>query len=237
MFYTTRLKHSMNKPSKTSFLYRNSLSIVLLVMMFIFWFGQFFTGWKEHNEELRAHNRVPLTAEQYAFSGHFASATFENWESEFLQMAIYVILTVCLRQKGSAESRKLKGEAGADEEEVGREPVPKPDAPWPVRKGGLWLKLYQNSLSLAFALLFVLSFWLHFFGSLKDYNEERSMDGKPAVGATSYLTDTHFWFESFQNWQSEFLAVASIVLLSVWLRQKGSPESKPVDAAHSETGK
>ncbi|RYD59486.1 MAG: hypothetical protein EOP56_01075 [Sphingobacteriales bacterium] len=220
-----------------SFLYRNGLSIVLLSLMFIFLGGQFYTGWKEHNNELAEHQQPQIDAAKYATSGHFISATFENWESEFLQMAMYVLLTISLRQKGSSESKKLKGEPGSGEEEVDREPNPKPDAPWPVRKGGVFLTLYKNSLSITFALLFLLSFALHFAGSLKDYNEEQAIKNLPAESASTYIKGSHFWFESFQNWQSEFLAVASIVLLSVWLRQKGSPESKPVDAPYSETGK
>jgi hypothetical protein len=222
--------------NKSSFFYRNGLSLVLITMMLLFWGGQFYTGWKDHNEDLVELKQPEIKATQYITSGHFVSATFENWESEFLQMAIYVLLTISLRQKGSAESKKLKGEQGAADEEVDRQPNPHSDAPWAVKKGGIWLKVYQNSLSIAFIFLFVLSFWLHFAGSYKDYNEEQRIKGKTESTASSYLSNTHFWFESFQNWQSEFLAVASIVLLSVWLRQKGSPQSKPVDAPDSETG-
>jgi len=225
------------KHQRTTFIYRNGLSIALLLTMLLFWAGQFFTGWKEHNKERQEYHQPPFTISQYATSGHFASATFENWESEFLQMAFYVLLTIHLRQKGSSESKKLKDEEGGDSEEVDRTPQPHLDAPWPVKKGGLWLKLYNNSLSIAFSLLFVLSFWLHFAGSLNDENEMLQMKGQSMVSAADYIWDTHFWFESFQNWQSEFLAVASIVILSIWLRQKGSPESKPVDAPNSETGK
>lgn len=221
---------------KHSFFYRNGLSIVVLVMMFIFWIGQFYTGWKDHNAELEEENQPTLSAGQYITSGHFVSATFENWESEFLQMSLYVMLTIWLRQKGSSESKKLKGEADSEDEEVDREPTPGPDAPWPVRKGGIWLALYKNSLLIVLATLFVISFWLHFAGSHTDYNEKQQVKGKSPVPAGEYLTSSHFWFESFQNWQSEFLAVAAIVLLSIWFRQKGSPQSKPVDAPHSETG-
>jgi hypothetical protein len=226
-----------NARQKSPFLYRNGLSIVLLLLMLLFWACQAVTGWTDHNNTLAEYGARTLTFSQYLGSGHFASATFENWESEFLQMALYVLLTVWLRQRGSAESKKTKGEEGADEEEVDKEPQPKPDAPWPVRKGGFWLKVYQYSLSIAFILLFSFSFYFHFRGSLKDYNEEQQMKGNAIESASEYITSTHFWFESFQNWQSEFLAVASIVLLSVWLRQKGSPESKPVDAPHGQTGK
>ncbi len=200
--------------------------------MFLFISCQFFTGWHEYNNENIEHGYPPGTAVEYLTSGHFMEATFENWESEFLQMAIYVFLTVSLRQKGSAESKKLEGK-----EETDRPPQAHSQAPWPVKKGGMWLKLYENSLTLAFVLLFFISFTLHFVGSLAAYNQEQIQDGKMPTTASEYIGNSHFWFESFQNWQSEFLAVASIVVLSIWLRQKGSPESKPVDAPHSETGK
>ena len=222
---------------RVSFFYRNGLSIVLLSFMFIFWGCQYVAGWKDHNATLIELHKAPLEFASYATSGHFISATFENWESEFLQMAMYVVLTVFLRQRGSAESKKLKDEEGAGEEDVDREPVPKPGAPGPVNKGGWRLALYKHSLSIAFGLLFLLSFLLHFSGSLAENNEEELAKGKPASTVGEYLSDPHFWFESFQNWQSEFLAVAAIVLLSIWLRQKGSPESKPVDTPHYETGK
>lgn len=216
--------------SRTSFLYRNSLSIVLITLMIIFLAGQFFMGWKTENKELIENGQPVLKIGEYIHSGHFIQATFENWESEFLQMMLYVLLTISLRQKGSSESKSM-----TEEEDVDKEPVPHPKAPWPVKKGGIWLMLYKHSLSLAFAILFLASFILHFYGSLKDFNDEQMMKGKPAETAVQYISESRFWFESFQNWQSEFLAVASLVLLSIWLREKGSPESKPVDMPHDET--
>lgn len=216
--------------SEKSFLYRNSLSIVLLLLMLFCLTGQFFTGWKTENKELMENGRAVLGLGDYIHSGHFIQATFENWESEFLQMMLYIVLTVSLRQKGSSESKSLDGK-----EEVDKEPKPHPKAPWPVKKGGIWLVVYKHSLSLAFAVLFLACFGMHFYGSLKDYNEEQRSKSQPTTTAEQYITDSRFWFESFQNWQSEFLVVASIVILSIWLREKGSPESKPVDMAHDET--
>lgn len=216
--------------SKKGFLYRNSLSIVLIVFMISCLAAQFFTGWKTENKELAENGEAALSIGEYIQSGHFIQATFENWESEFLQMMLYVLLTVSLRQKGSSESKSLE-----QEEDVDKEPVPHPNAPWPVKKGGIWLKIYKHSLSLAFAILFIISFSLHFYGSLKDYNEEQLSKEQPKITALQYITESRFWFESFQNWQSEFLAVASLVILSIWLREKGSPESKPVDMPHHET--
>ncbi|MCP1297854.1 hypothetical protein NK356_01540 [Chryseobacterium sp. S0630] len=216
--------------SRPSFFYRNSLSIVLITLMIVFLTGQFFTGWKTENKELIENGQAALKISEYIHSGHFIQATFENWESEFLQMMIYVVLTISLRQKGSSESKSM-----TEKEEVDRDPAVHPKAPWPVKKGGIWLKLYQHSLSLAFAVLFLVSFTLHFYGSLTDFNDEQMMKNKPPVTALQYISESRFWFESFQNWQSEFLAVASLVLLSIWLREKGSPESKPVDMPHDET--
>lgn len=216
---------------KHSFFKRNGLSIVLLAMMLFSLAGQFVMGHKEHNDELAEHGKNKLTSAEYFCSGHFIQATFENWESEFLQMAIYVLLTVSLYQVGSAESKSPD-----EKEEVDRKPVAKADSPWPVKKGGIWLKWYSSSLSQAFILLFLLTFVLHFYGSLKDHNEELGFRGIGPDNWNTYISSSKFWFESFQNWQSEFLAVASIVILTIWLRQKGSPESKPVDAPHDETG-
>lgn len=117
-------------------------------------------------------------------------------------------------------------------EEVDREPKVHEKAPWPVKKGGIYLKLYKNSLSLAFFLLFIVSFFMHAYGTMKQINEEENKH----FTLLQTIYENRFWFESLQNWQSEFLSVASIVLLSVYLRQMGSPESKPVDTPHDETG-
>ena len=173
-----------------------------------------------------------VTMGAYFSSGHFIEATFENWESEFLQMALFVVCTMFLYQKGSSESKDPD-----KKEEVDREPNPKKkDAPWPVKKGGIILTLYKHSLCTALFLLFILSFFAHFYGSLKHYNQEQLLKGLPAEAAGQYIGNSKFWFESFQNWQSEFLSVFAIIILSIFLRQKGSPQSKPVDAPNYETG-
>jgi hypothetical protein len=222
----------MHIMKRHSFFYRNSLTIVLVLFFLACIFGQIFTGWHEHNKALQEHGVAALPLSQYLLTGHFYQTTFENWESEFLQMSMYVVLTIFLRQQGSSESKALN-----EKEPVDREPDPtRKDAPWPVRKGGIYLAVYKYSLSLAFAFLFLVSFALHVYGSLKNFNEEQRLQGKPVVGLSEFMGDTRFWFESFQNWQSEFVAVISIVVLSIFLRQYGSPESKPVDAPDSETG-
>ena len=217
---------------KHSFFFRNGLTIVLILLFSISIVGQVFTGLKEYNEERKEYQQVPVSLSTYLTTGHFLQVTFENWESEFLQMALYVLLTIGLRQQGSSESKDLEGK-----EEVDRDPDPqKVDAPWPVKKGGFILTIYKNSLSLAFVILFILSFLLHAGGSFNKYNEEQLFKNKPRISLSTFILETRLWFESFQNWQSEFVSVISIVVLSIYLRQKGSPESKPVDASYKETG-
>jgi hypothetical protein len=215
-----------------SFFFRNGLSLVLTLLFMMSIAGQIATGWMEYNEELSEYGMASAGLGAYLSSGHFLQTTFENWESEFLQMAMYVVLTIKLRQIGSSESKKID-----ESEAVDREPDPaRPGAPWPVRKGGVILKLYKNSLSIAFALLFVLSFALHAYGSYRNFNQEQALKGKETVSFSDFLGESRLWFESFQNWQSEFVAVFSIVVLSIFLRQHGSPESKPVDASYTDTG-
>ena len=218
------------------FLRDNGLSLVLFFCFFVtFIAGQFYVGFLANNEELRDHRRPALTLSDYVVSSHFLEATMENWESEFLQMFAYVLLTAYLYQRGSSESKDPD-----KEEEVDRDPRQsrdKKDAPWPVRKGGLVLRLYENSLCIAFMLLFLMSIYLHAVGGAGEYNEDQQMHGgAERVTAFQYMATSRFWFESLQNWQSEFLALVAMVVLSIWLRQKGSPESKPVDAPHSQTG-
>lgn len=215
-------------------LHDNGLSIAVLTLFLLSWLGQLVFGHLVYDEVLREHGQAPLALAAYLRSGHFLEATGENWESEFLQMAMYVILTAVFRQRGSSESKPLDGPA-----EVDRDPRAarfRADAPWPVRRGGLWLRLYEHSLSLAFGFLFLFSFGLHVFGGVRLHRIDALAHGEPPMGILDYLASAQLWFESFQNWQSEFLSLAAMVVLSIFLRQRGSPESKPVDAPHSETG-
>jgi hypothetical protein len=211
----------------------NGLSAVVLFLFFLLLFGQVGTGWHSYNQDRREQGARGLSLTEYLGSGHFAEATSENWESEFLQMAAYVLLTVFLRQKGSAESKSLSGE-----EEVDRDPRldrNKPGVPYAVRKGGWLLVVYEHSLSLVFFVLFLLAFVWHLVGGHILENDERTLEGLPPQSFAEFVSSSAFWFQSFQNWQSEFLAVGAIVILSIWLRERGSPESKPVSAPHQQT--
>ena len=213
----------------------NGLSIVLFALFLFTMAGQAVTGWKDRNDDAAAHGEPQIALDAYLTSGHFWEATGENWESEFLQMAMFVLLTVFLRQKGSAESKRIDVVEDVDLDP--REFASDPDAPGPVRRGGIVLKLYENSLGLAFAALFVMSFAIHAVGGWREYNDEQQEHRQPVVTLIDYLASSRFWFESFQNWQSEFLSLAAMVTATIYLRQRGSAESKPVYAPHAETGR
>lgn len=211
----------------------NGLSLVLFALFLVLWGGQALTGWRDEVEARRDEGALPPTLVQYLRSGSFVEATAENWESEFLQMFGYVLFTVFLYQRGSAESKSPD-----EPEEVDRDPrlSRRSDAPGPVKAGGWRLRLYENSLSLAFLALFLVSFVFHAMGGAAAYNEEQRLHGEAEVSLWEFLGHARFWFQSFQNWQSEFLAIWSMVVLTIFLRQRGSPESKPVDSPHSQTG-
>ena len=210
------------------------LSIVLFGLFAVFLVGQSLTGWRTYNSDQQEHGEQAVGYGSYLTTGHFVEATFENWESEFLQMGAYVVLTVWLVQKGSSESKPPTGDPQLDADP--RTQRDDDDAPGPVRAGGWRLTLYENSLGIAFAVLFLLSMTLHALGGAREFSAEQVAHGGSPVSVGRFVTTSAFWFQSFQNWQSEFVAVGTIVVLSIFLRQKGSPESKPVAAPHEQTG-
>ena len=164
---------------KNQFLRNNALSLVLIALFVTFWVAQALVGRLEYNEE-RAERKLPqISMTGYLCSSHFWEATGENWESEFLQMSAYVILTIFLFQKGSSESKDPDKKSPQDKDP--RTQRSKPDAPWPVRRGGWVLKLYENSLVLAFVLLFLGAVTVHSAGGVRLYNEEQVALGKSAI--------------------------------------------------------
>jgi hypothetical protein len=209
----------------------NALSLVMFGAFLVFWAGQAVTGWRHENHERARHDQAPATLGQYLMSGEFVEATAENWESEFFQMAAFVFLSAFLVQRGSAESKKPEGPEEHPERKRSHRNVP-----GPVRRGGVLLHLYNHSLGLAFTGLFLVSFAAHAWGGLRAANEAAQAHGRPPQTLGQFLGSATFWFQSLQNWQSEFLSVGAIVVLSIFLRQKGSPESKPVAAPHWQTG-
>ncbi|MBA3375404.1 MAG: hypothetical protein H0U00_06260 [Actinobacteria bacterium] len=210
----------------------NGLSIVTLALFLLFVGGQTAAGWHDYNQDQEEHGQPALGYVEYLGSGHSIEALSENAESEFLQMGLFVWLTTFLRQKGSPESKAL------GPEEVDKDPRRNRErgSPWPVQRGGLALTLYENSLTLVFLALFLVAFSVHAMSGAASYSEEQLAHGGEAVSALQYLATSRMWFESLQNWQSEMLAVLSLVVLSIYLRQRGSPESKPVASPNSRTG-
>ena len=212
-----------------------ALTLVLLLMFALFLIGQVATGFAEYNATREEHDQPLVSLSGYFGTGHPWEALFENWESEFLQMAVFVLLTTVLVQKGSPESRRpgAKELVDADPRDFAHDP----EAPWPVRRGGWILLLYEHSLGLAFILLFLFSWAGHALGGYSEFAANEARHHQLPHTFRDYLTSSRFWFESFQNWQSEFLSIAAMVWLAVYLRQRWSPESKPVHAPHAETGR
>jgi hypothetical protein len=211
----------------------NGLTIVLLLLFAGSIGGQWIAGWHVAAEDALRHDQTPMALSAYTVSPEFLSSVFENWESEFLQMAAYVLLTAFLIQRGSSESKDPDGPPR--DEDLDTQAL-KPGAPAILRRGPLARALYAQSLGIALALLFLLSFVMHWTQSAKAAAQEAIEHGEAAPTLLAYLGDPQLWFESFQNWQSEFLSTAVLVVLSIYLRQRESPESKPVAAPHSQTG-
>jgi uncharacterized protein DUF6766 len=195
-----------------------SIFIITLIMMSI-------VGWRVENNELQDHRQPQQPYRQYVMSGSFVEAVFENWESEFLQMWALVVLTVFLRQKGSADSKPLRGRSPV--ETSSRLSIINAHE-WKQRARAIRHVLYAHSLSLALLSIFVVSFILHALGGVNAYNEEALQHGSQTLSLMGYVGSSQFWFESLQNWQSEFLAVGTLLVLSIYLRERGSQQSKPV---------
>jgi hypothetical protein len=212
-------------------IFRNyGLTLVLLLLFIFTLLGQLLAGWKDFNEDQKEHGMPAVSVTFYAHTGHFWQAVAENWESEFLQMAMFVILTVGLYQKGSPESNDPEEKEPADPSDAART---NPKSPWPVRKGGWLLRLYAHSLSIAFAFMFFVSFTMHIFAGHREYARGQVQLHQPRPSVMDYVSSGKFWFESMQNWQSEFLSLAAMVFGSVYLRERGSAESKRVDSPYS----
>ena len=212
----------------------NGLTVALLLLFGVSIIGQWIAGWHVANEQAQRHGDAIVSLSAYAISPEFLSSVFENWESEFLQMSAYVILTAILFQRGSAESKDPDETDPRDQDLAGQ--ADRPDAPSILKWGPIWRALYARSLGIALATLFLLSFIMHWTQSARVAVEEALAHGDAPPTTLGYLADAQLWFESFQNWQSEFLSTAVLVVLSIFLRQRESPESKSVAAPHAQTG-
>jgi len=215
------------------YLRNNGLTITLMAMFALALIGQWLTGWSANNDELLRHGEAAIAPLAYLGDAAFMSSVFENWESEFLQMAVYVVLTAILVQRGSAESKDP--DAPERDADLAAQAA-KPGAPRILAAGASARWLYARSLGLTLFGLFLLSFLLHWINSAGAAADDAIAHGETPETVLQYFWSAQLWFESLQNWQSEFLSTAVLVVLSIFLRQKESPESKAVAAPHGATG-
>ncbi|GHO48880.1 DUF6766 family protein [Ktedonospora formicarum] len=215
--------------------YENGLSIVLFALFLACVIGQSLTGYQVYNQDQQEHHQPQVKYETYLVSGYLLESLAENWESEFLQMGLFVLLTAFLFQKGSPESNPLEKQEPSHRGSA--ESTHTPSLPWPVRRGGIIFVIYQHSLTIALLLLFAISFVLHAIGGAKAYCQEQMEHGNThCPDALHFVGTATFWFQSLQNWQSEFLSIGMIIVLAIFLRQKGSSQSKEVASPHGKTG-
>jgi hypothetical protein len=218
------------------FLKENGLSLLFLLFFVLALAGQAFAGWHDFNDQASAHQEPAISLGRYLTSSSFGNAVLENWQSEYLQFTLYILLTVWFLQKGSPESKELDeaGRESDDDQLVGEHA--RSDSPRWARTGGLRTALYSNSLVIVMATIWLLSWFGQSVTGWSEFNSDQITHHQPEVNWLGYLGTADFWQATLQNWQSEFLAVGSMAVLSVYLRQRGSPESKPVGAAHDATG-
>jgi hypothetical protein len=214
----------------------NSLSLVFLALFLVALVGQSIAGHRVFNEEQLQHGGETASYTRYLVSSHFGSAVLENWQSEYLQFALFIVATVWLIQRGSNESKRP--------DDIGREsdrkqligPHAQRNSPSWARLEGWGRRLYENSLIIVMAAIFLAAWFGQSVTAWTEYNEEQQEHGEPAVSWLGYLDRADFWEKTLQNWQSEFLAVGTMAVFTIYLRQRGSPESKPVGAPHDQTG-
>ncbi len=218
------------------FLRSNSLSLFFLAIFLASLAGESVVGWLDYNEEQVQHASETISYGRFLYSSDFGADVLENWQSEWLQFCLFILATVWLLQRGSPESKELeKAGLESDEEQKVGEGADEASPLW-ARVGGVRTRLYENSLLLAFSVIFFASWFAQSVANWSEYNSQQEEHKDPTVSYGLYLTRPDFWERTLQNWQSEFLAVGTMVIFSVYLRQRGSPESKPVGAPHDATG-
>jgi len=217
------------------FLRDNGVTLFFGVLCVVTIVGDALVGHRVFNEEALQHDQPTIGAWRYFVSADFAEAMSENWQSEFLQFVTFILATIWLFQRGSIESKEEKNlglEAGAAPPEGSRAER----APLWAKAGGLRTRLYSHSLAIVMLFFFVFSWFAQSVSQWKLYNSEQSDHQDATIGYLGFLGKPHFWEATFQNWQSEFMALATMAILTVFLRQQGSPESKPVPEPHDSTG-
>jgi len=212
------------------FIRENSLSLFFLTIFLAALIGQAIAGHAAYNNEQLAHHDAAVGFWDYVTSSSFGQAVMENWQSEYLQFALFAVATVWLLQRGSPESKELDaaGTESDEEQMIGRHA--REDSPALARYGDWRTTLYSNSVIIAMALIFLGAWFAQSVTGMTAYNSDQADHGEPRLSWLSYVGSADFWEATLQNWQSEFLAVGSFAVLVVYLRQRGSPESKPVGA-------
>jgi Domain of unknown function (DUF6766) len=218
------------------FLREQGLTLFFAAIFVLALFGQAVAGHADYNAVLLTEGLHPISFTRYVTSAAFATDVTENWQSEYLQFFLYIVATVWLLQKGSPESKELDqaGEESNEDQKVGDHA--KPESPAWAKARGLRQALYARSLGLVMGTIFLMCWLVQSISGEAAYNDEQLRQLQAPVSYLGYLHQPDFWSRTFQNWQSEFLAVGSMAALSIYLRQRGSPESKPVGAAHDATG-
>jgi hypothetical protein len=218
------------------FLRECSLSLFFGGIFLLALVGQCFAGWHQFNNDQLADGLGQIAFTDYLASAAFAVDVAENWQSEYLQFLLYIVATVWFLQKGSPESKELSkaGLESDEDQKVG--PHADESSPSWARAGGARTAVFSWSLTIVMGAIFFVSWFVQFVAGRAAHNEIRLQRLQDPLTWSGYLTDADFWSRTLQNWQSEFLAVGSMAVLSIYLRQRGSPESKPVGAAHDSTG-
>jgi hypothetical protein len=215
---------------------QSSLSWFFGVILLLTLIGQALTGVAEYNSQVVIDDLPLMGIGEYVTSSQFAVDVAENWQSEYLQFLLYIVLTVWLVQRGSPESKPVEDVGGEDDEKQKLGRHASQDSPTWARAGGWRTTLYSNSLGLVMGLFFLGSWGAQLVAGTSAYNSERLQNLLAPISMPQYFASANFWNRTLQNWQSEFLAVGSMVVLSIYLRQRGSPESKPVGSPHTATG-
>ena len=218
------------------FLRFNGLSITFGLLFVAALVLQAIAGHADFNESQREHHSSEVSFGRYVTSGQFGAAVLENWQSEYLQFALFILATIWLVQRGSTESKAVGDEGRESEEEQKLGEHAESESPLWARVGGVRRALYSNSLLIVMTLIFLGSWLASSITGWVEYGDERAEHQMDPVSWIAYLGKGDFWERTFQNWQSEFLAVGSMAILSVYLRQRGSEQSKPVGTAHHQTG-
>jgi len=215
----------------------NSLSIVFFAIFAASLFGQSLAGHRVYNEDAVVHGSETISYARYLVSSNFGQAVLENWQSEYLQFSLFILATIWLYQRGSNESKQAKdlGRESEQRQKLGRH-TGRGSPAWARHAGGFRRWLHSNSLLLVMTVIFFGSWFAQSVTGWSEYNQEQRDHREQAVGWEAYVTSPDFWEDTLQNWQSEFLAVGSMAVFTIYLRQRGSPESKPVGSRHDETG-